>query len=1167
MPGEPAAPLKRRSRRRRLLRFIAAVVLLGMIVLPLAIWLAYVNRVTLTNRALAMLEAYDVTVETVDINGDGRLDIEGLSIKNRETAHEILHIPSLAVTPGWREIASGNIGTLVIKEPKIDLEEEQIRAWMTTSEQLDAGEVIPTRPQPFIFGKVEISDAILGLQMEDQSRVQLNLNYQAANVTRDDEGRLNSGEQTLTITQGRFESDQLHEDTPSPLSLEKLEIRGQIKDNIVLLDELHLDRPVIHLSPAVFNLWQSQVASVATPAEDKTQPVKAAKESEAAPASMPLIAGFEIRSIKITGAEVEGAKFDHGDGNTSGWYLPDIHFEMDYDAANLAWRSNGGVSMDHQKLVLRDVGLRAHGQGDGHVRIPEVKAELESAKDLQHLVFQELSFKDPDVNWTDELLLSFQAPKNEAGTKPLPTDSVPDPSEETPQETSAWQATIQNGAIHGGILRLASRSLMDFDVHSNVELVVSSLKFGSDGWSSSAEQSLKVKDTSLQFPSAKKQDTSNSSPFFELPSGELALVPDRWNADYHVSRLALNKPLLRLREGNTPWLQKAGSTATTSEKSYESTAAAAPAPEALELPWWQRLHFDHLSLEGGVSDLLVHAVEPVEARGKIEITTLEHDGETAHRVRFEDFEARLPTLSRLPFPVANASLFEVVLTLPDVWSTRRVESLKLDGVHFEAGEALVGLMDSQEKAAAESAKADPKTAATAPETETEPQRGPFSSRRRPWRVGELDVTNSSVTIVNLVPGLPAVKFNLEYHAQDTPLLAEDLARNLVPQRIELANLTIPSPYEPLRPVAELDSIFIHFTLQGLLSKQIEKIEIVSPTLYVGEDLFWYVDYYRKYVNENSKPGADGTEMVADDKKFALQATSALLDEEPAPAEAAWSIERLQVHSGKLILAPKGKPLKGFGKPLPFNINTEVVRGTLEAELEIPSDVYTLDDYKLELDGMSGHVRFNLPVRQKDNNLVETFEVDRIRWKELQTGKAYLSVTYDVGGIYAKFGAEAYEGYVNGELNVYNDDSYTWDGWIGGKKVQTNELTQKLFPTYFFMKGNVDVTVVAQGNMHELFQADGSFKNDTPGKFSITALNDAVEKLPGDWTQLEKQLTQIGVETLRDFEYDDAEAKFRLYGREGNGHVLFTGPQGSRKFEINVFDHRWTTDEKPLTTTE
>lgn len=232
-------------------------------------------------------------------------------------------------------------------------------------------------------------------------------------------------------------------------------------------------------------------------------------------------------------------------------------------------------------------------------------------------------------------------------------------------------------------------------------------------------------------------------------------------------------------------------------------------------------------------------------------------------------------------------------------------------------------------------------------------------------------------------------------------------------------------------------------------------------------------------------------------------------------------------------------------------------------MEIPHDTYPIPDLDIELVGMKGKVQFNLPLKDKNNNLVETFEIDSVRWRKLRTGKSFLTVTYDAAGIYAKFGAEAYEGYINGEFNVYLDDNLHWDGWLGGKNVQTHDLTQKLCPGYFFMDGRVEATLVAQGSKDELYQADGSFKNHTPGRFNIQALNQLIEDMPKEWSAIQQQLTEIGLETMRDFDYDQAEAKCRFYGREGNGTMRFTGPKGSRNFEINVYDHRWKTDEPSL----
>ncbi|TLD70454.1 hypothetical protein FEM03_12050 [Phragmitibacter flavus] len=1120
MPGEPAKP-KRRSRWRRLFRWAAWTSVLAILLLMGSAWMAYVYRVSLTNRALTYLEPYEITVGTVDLSGEGRVNGTDLVVKDRLTGGELLRLPLFTVHPGWRELLEGKIGELVLDHPQVDIGEAQLRRWLQASPD-DVPNQAP--PAPFYVGGITIKDALIKLRMNDDTAVELKLNYEGEQLVRDAAGMVNSGLQRLVIEDGRVNAG----NGEPPFSVQHLELKGQVQDGVLKLANVEIRESTLHLTPTLMSLFASRESATLPPVVDV-----------AADPAPPMIRGIEVNEIRVEGLAFKADGFDAE--NKSGVFLPDIRGTMNGETSALRWELGGQLQTGPQQWHLERLAIETP-ENAGHVRIPQIEWEIETLQDLKRWQFKKLLFKQPEIAWTKTLRESFLAKSDEV--PPIVADPV---------AAAPWEIEVADGGIEKAEVRLEDEALMSFHLNADASLEVKALRINQEGWQSASPQVLTVINGLLQFPEKDGEPGVKPKPFFELPFGELAMIPDRWNKDFHVQKLVLRKPSLLMRDGNTPWLAAS-----------KTTAPAAPADQdqeepKTESPWWQKLNFDELTLAEGVSDLLVLAPEPVEARGNINITTLDLSHGKVQKIRLDDVEARLPTLSRLPFPVANFSSFEGTVKLSEMWTKRRIESMRLEGASLEAGDALMGLIDSNEKAAAAAPVLD-EPARTAPAA-------PKAESGRPWHVGQLDITQSSITIANLVPGLPAVKFNLEFHATNSPLLAEDLTRNLASQRIELANLTIPSPYEPLRAVAELDSIFVHFTLQGLMNKQIDKIEVVSPTLYVGEDLFWYVDYYRKYVSKGAESPPGGAQMVTDDEAFALKAASALIDAEPTPAEAAWSIRQLQIHSGKLILAPKGKPLKGFGKPLPFDINTEVVRGTLEAELQIPADVYTLDEYKLQLEGMHGSVRFNLPLKDKDNNLVETFEVDRIRWKELQTGKAYLTITYDAAGIYAKFGAEAYEGYVNGEVNVYNDDTYSWDGWIGGKKVQTNELTQKLFPTYFFMQGNVDATLVAQGNMHELFQADGNFKNDSPGKFSITALNDAVKSLPGDWTQLEKQMTQIGLETLRDFEYDQAAAEFRLYGREGKGEVRFTGPHGSRNFDINVYDHRWTADDKPLTTTE
>jgi hypothetical protein len=115
--------------------------------------------------------------------------------------------------------------------------------------------------------------------------------------------------------------------------------------------------------------------------------------------------------------------------------------------------------------------------------------------------------------------------------------------------------------------------------------------------------------------------------------------------------------------------------------------------------------------------------------------------------------------------------------------------------------------------------------------------------------------------MSIAPGLPPVRFDVNFAANETPLDLDGLAENVEPQRIMLTRLRIPSPHEPLRTVAEMDVIHVDYTLDGLLHRRIDRVEIVSPLLYVGEDLFWYVENIRKSM-KGEAPKQDPTHWPA-----------------------------------------------------------------------------------------------------------------------------------------------------------------------------------------------------------------------------------------------------------------------------------------------------------------
>lgn len=1140
-------PRPKRRLWRRLLRWLFVMAVLFMLLAIGGAWWANSNRLALTNRALASLEG-PVTgaVEGIELSRSGSFEVTGFTLKDKVTGGTIVRLPKLTGALSWSALRSRTVTKLTFHEPEISLDEATLTTWMQAQSGTKPG-VGPTSSSAFRLDNLDIRDAKLRFTHKDKTVTEVLLNYRSDFVAMSPEGLLSLGNEELTIS----EATARRKSKPLAYGLRRLHAKGRLKDGVLDLEEFTVDQPSVQVTPEL-------LAALGIGGNSEGEAGKEASAAASPQTASSLLRGVRIGKFRVTDFSLVAAGFEAG--NASSLKLPDLKVTVpSYEADGIEWDPGNTPHVGRQKLHWKGLHLEAPA-GDGHLHCEDLELTVGPWTPGEKVTVESLYMRNPDIDWTPALRqLLTQSP---AGT---PAKAPPPPPPTSPADAPRPPPVLLVAAnIAGAKVRVADPDMMSFELDLRGGMMVTNLVLDGRGWSSPKFQTLEVLEGRLTFP-PDKPGAPVKKPWLELASGELAIKPDDWNASRRTAKLNLEKLVVRLREGNTPWISspppEGGSPAQPAE----------PAGPTTELPWWKRINFGQLSLKEGRVDMLLNVPKPVDMQARIDISTQRvEDVASQHTVKVSDFSAKLPTLSSMPFPVMQAKTLEGRVLVPEVWQTHRFEELRLSGASVDLGEALLKLFEAEPAPpVAASGPPTPKTDAlvlTGPPAPAEPMVVPLKVRDpKTWHVGHLSVEQSDITVTNLVPGMPAVKFGVSFDVEDSPLLAEDLVDNIAPQRIELHDLKIPSPNGTARYVAELDSIFVQFTLEGLVRKEIEGIEIVSPTLFVGEDLFWYVDFYRKYAERGANPAKAGPQVAANAPEFEQGLAIAVKEAEPSASQASWSVKRLQVHSGKLVLAPKGVPLKGFRTPFPFNIDTEVTRGTLNAELDIPTDTYELPDLNLQFVDMKGHVQFNLPLKQKDNNLVETFEVDSIRWKGLRTGKAFLTVTYDTAGIYSKFGAEAYEGYINGEFNLYTDDSFHWDGWLGGKNVQTHDLTRVLCPGYFIMKGRVEATLVAQGSRDELYQADATFKNHTPGKFTISGLNGLIKDLPKDWDPLSAQITKIGLETLRDFEYEHAEMKCRFYGREGNGRLSFTGPLGSRNFDINVYDHRWRTDE-PVTVT-
>ena len=794
---------------------------------------------------------------------------------------------------------------------------------------------------------------------------------------------------------------------------------------------------------------------------------------------------------------------------------------LTFDGSDFEWHAGTGLYRHGaSRLRLAQTMVRpANESVPGHLKLPELSLALGPREPSAPWQIEDLTLSSPDLHWTAdwESALSHAAPESAKTTSTVDSAAPPWP-----------EMRLQRFNLTAGQLRLEKTPRLPLDFASRIEAKAQAVAFSSGQLQSPRPLSLSLAGIETQIPGSRTAEPTR------IASLEVELIPDALLASGRVERLRLQQPSLAYHIDFNELAQ-----------SNENATTPAPPPTALPA-FLTKLHFGELSLQQGSVRVHGRLGAPFESQTTFEVQTESTDaGRSTHLLTIA--ETRLTATDRTPLPVARVGRFEARARLPDLLTEHRIESLALIGGQVEFGDALLSLLDPG---------TPPSNASEAPKPKESQAALPFKK----WHAGHVQVRDLDITLQRVAPGLPPFTFGLQFEAKETPLEPEGLVENLEPQKIELSSLTIPAPYGSLRPVARLDSIFVHFTLDGLLRRRIGKVEILNPTLFVGEPLFWYVDYYRKFAAGDIKADSDAPRMAlaSADSDVALKAAEAAYS---VPPRQSWAVEELQVHSGKIVLAPKGVPLPGFNQPFPFSFTTRLDSGQFEAVFDIPPDNYPLPDLKLEFIGMKGQVQFNLPLKDVDNNLTETFTVDQIRWKQLHVEDGHLSITYDMNGIYGKFGGAAYEGYIEGGFDVYLNDSYSWDGWIAATGVRATEITQKLTPAYLLLDGKFNGTLIAAGDAKELYQADLDCTSIDPGNFSISSLDDMLNDLPPPATAaLTDQVTRIGLETLRDFEYDKVHAKGRLHGREGNGFLNIAGPRGSRNIEVNVFDHRWKVDQ-------
>lgn len=479
-----------------------------------------------------------------------------------------------------------------------------------------------------------------------------------------------------------------------------------------------------------------------------------------------------------------------------------------------------------------------------------------------------------------------------------------------------------------------------------------------------------------------------------------------------------------------------------------------------------------------------------------------------------------------------------------LWNERRVERAVLRGSRVQIGATAQDMQESTDplvqNAGAQSALQASKTIdLDVPPTD--------------WYLANLEIVDTKIYLHRLVPDVSAIQIPLaKKEMRNVPLTASGLKQSQLQERIELPMVYVPGTRAGTS-VADLDTNFIRFSLAGLMRREIDQIELVNPKIYVGDSLFHYVEKLRTQAAATS---VETPKTVTEVRALLRSLITVVAGDSPEPPPSSdWSILRVKAVNGKLITTVKDSPLIRV-PALPFGADSYVKAGQLNAQLAVPPGLYKpLLGMELIAAITEGGIIFNLPMKQKDNNLVQVFRADWLRYKRFRVSDVTLQVTYDKNGAYAKFWAKGYRGDLVGEFNLYLDDNLSWDMWLTGTNIETSDITKTLTPASFSMTGRIDFKVIAQGDKASLYQVTGGCTNRDAGRIKVLALDEIIESLPSEWIDAQRDAVTKLLEAVRDFSYDQSVLTLRSHGMEGRCKLELKGVDGERNFDIHLHDRR------------
>ncbi len=1161
MPGKEKRPA---TRRRRLGRFLLKLlgwfgIMLGICLVFAAIagYVAYRNLTTIVNAGLRELSGpFPAEVGEIRLSEIGKVYLKDVKLGG-VAGESLVTIDEVVASYEWRELSrerrfqavAANGFHVFLNETTLDA----LAATGSSGGSASAGEDGGVPDLSFlgrVTDKLDIDDGEVSVSLPDVPETHFDFAVHA--------GALDFGaEQYLTEVpieivlknlesrKGEFlaEADEFHLSLHVSSDLSRVEV-----------GELKLAGPSVKITP---DIWPdtARVAGAGSvlPAPEDLAEKTPLKDVAEASASRPAGLVILIDRVALEDLAVSLTGFDGTRPSVP--VLPDVSLMAGFDWRDIAFSGNGWSSGEPLEFALRDLKIGA-GENSlvklSSIGVSFFLSELLEDQRLRSLTVDDLALSVDDDSAARVLSVLDQfsgAEVKEADAGPPGGNAVEDSPKVPAGSTDALENwSIDNLAIRGGSIRVDTRKLGD-----QVPRVSAGFSLTNEPGGERGVFKLAVSDVAVT-AGRSREDSLFAAPAIEAVFQLQELLKENKLRQFHIE-----SPTVNLKDGTAEWWfpapedpavpEVAETNPPTTPAENSASPPASPDGAVGFSPWM----VEDLSLTGGKLEVDARSLgfTSPRAEAKFAVTTQKPAagkgggaGSTGYTLRITDAIAFGPHADSPALGRAGEISAEV--DLRRLFDEHRISRVLVKGASVRVGEDLTDLVSESEPAGQ---AAGPVAAAPEVSAEPEPEKTPDPAEPAlgdaGWWVDNIEIVESRVELESPVPELSNVFFAVETHLKDVPLSMDNLFAQKELQKVELSSIDIRNPYLPELTVAFLPTIFVEFSLSGLARQEVEKIDILSPVLYVGEGLFWFVDYQRHFAGEN------------EGEAFGLEGE---LPEEAPSTEGPgrdWKIKEINAYYGKLVIAPTGYPIGIL--PFPFSASTNLEKGEIALNLKIPEEqyVYSFSQLGLELElyGLRGEIAFNVPIQQESNNLWQYFEVDRAVWKQYEAENLSFGVTYDMNGIYGKFGGETYRGRVDGEFNYYLKETGKWDAWIAATEVDTEPITEVIAPDNFLMDGKISATLVSQGVGKELGETTGSFETLTPGTVKVTKLNEVMKELPEEWSNLQHELVTFLIENLKDFKFEKGDGEVYLKGRDGYLTLDLTGEQGERGLKVYFHDER------------